>query len=149
MRALLGCVAGLVVLACGASGGGQALLDTDRTWMRASVDTFAAYVVTHRDSMAAAMFADNGTLMPPNQPLLQGRAAIRAFIKGYPPMRHFTASAVDINGRADLAYVRGTYQISFMSGADDHGKYLEVLRRQNDGRWLVIADIFNSDVAAK
>lgn len=28
----------------------------------------------------------------------------------------------------------------------DSGKYVEVRRRQADGRWLVAVDIFNSDV---
>jgi len=149
MRAILAGVVVLVALACGASGGGQALLDTDKTSMRAAVDTFTAYVVTHRDSMTAAMFTENATLMPPNRGMVQGRAAIRAYIKAYPPMSHFTASAIEINGRGDLAYVRGTYQLSFVSGATDNGKFLEILRKQDDGRWLITADIFNSDLPVK
>jgi ketosteroid isomerase-like protein len=31
------------------------------------------------------------------------------------------------------------------SAVGDHGKFLEIRRRQADGRWLVAADIFNSD----
>src|SRR6266567_6362003 len=98
MRAVMGCTLVLGALACGSAGGPQTFMDTDKTTMRASLDSFTAYVVTHRDSMAAAMYAENATFMPPNQSMVQGRAAIRAWIKTVPPMRHFTASAIEING---------------------------------------------------
>src|SRR2546428_717675 len=81
---------------------------------RASLDSFTVYVVQHRDSTAAAMYAENATFMPPNQGMVQGRAAILAWMKTVPPMSHFTASAIDINGRGDLAYVRGTYQVVYL-----------------------------------
>jgi len=146
MRAMIGCLLGWVALACGSAGAPREILDTDKTTMRASLDSFTAYVVTHRDSMAAAMYAENATFMPPNQTMVQGRAAIRAWIKTVPPMSHFTASAIEINGCGDLAYVRGTYQVAYLSGATEHGKFLEIRRGEKDGRWLIVADIFNSDV---
>src|SRR6266566_963013 len=96
--------------------------------------------------VAAEMYAENATFMPPNQSMVQGRAAIRAWIKTVPPMSHFTASAIEINGCGDLAYVRGTYQVAYLSGATEHGKFLEIRRGEKDGRWLIVADIFNSDV---
>src|SRR5947208_7035780 len=101
MRAMIGCLLGWVALACGSAGAPREILDTDKTTMRASLDSFTAYVVTHRDSMAAAMYAEKATLMPPNQSMVQGRAAIRAWIKTVPPMSHFTASAIEINGRSE------------------------------------------------
>ena len=145
MRAMLIGMLGLDAFACGSSGP-QAFLDTDKTTIRASLDSFTVYVVQHRDSTAAAMYAENATFMPPNQGMVQGRAAILAWMKTVPPMSHFTASAIDINGRGDLAYVRGTYQVVYLAGATDHGKFLEVRRGGKDGRWLIIADIFNSDL---
>ncbi len=111
MRAMLIGMLGLAAFACGSSGP-QAFLDTDKTTIRASLDSFTVYVVQHRDSTAAAMYAENATFMPPNQGMVQGRAAILAWMKTVPPMSHFTASAIDINGRGDLAYVRGTYCVA-------------------------------------
>ncbi len=146
MRAVMGCMLVLGALACGSAGGPQTFMDTDKTAMRASLDSFTAYVVMHRDSMAAAMYADNAAFMPPNQMMLQGRTAIRAWIKQTPPLSHFTAAAIEINGRGDLAYIRGTFQAEFASGQTDHGKFLEVRRREKAGRWLIVADIFNSDL---
>ncbi len=152
MRVLSGVLISAVVLACQPKA--EPLLDTDKTAMRAVTDSFTAYVVTHRDSLAAAQYVESATLMPPNHGVVQGRAAIRAFIAAFPPLSHFTASPIEIDGRGDLAYVRGTYHMTFASppgrpAIEDHGKFLEIRRRQNDGKWLVVADIFNSDLPAK
>src|SRR3989454_1463067 len=102
MRAVLGGMLGLVALACG-SAGPQVFLDTDKTTIRASLDSFTAYVVTHRDSMAAAMYAENATFMPPNQPMVRGRTAIREWMKAFPAISHFTGSPLGLNGRRILA----------------------------------------------
>jgi ketosteroid isomerase-like protein len=120
-------------------------MDTDKTTIRASLDSFTVYVVQHRDSTAAAMYAENATFMPPNQSMVQGRANIRTWMKSVPPMSHFTASPIEINGRGDLAYVRGTYQVSWAAGGTERGKFLEIRRREPDGRWLIAVDIFNTD----
>jgi ketosteroid isomerase-like protein len=154
MRTVIGGMLVLGALACGASAGPQALLDTDKSSMRAAVDSFTAFVLMHRDSAAAWEFTENASFMPPNHAPVRGRADIRKFIKEYPPLTHFTASAIEIEGRGDLAYIRGTYQLTFEAAvgkteATDFGKFLEILRRQSDGRWLVTADIFNSDMATK
>src|SRR5712691_2462891 len=123
MRAMLIGMLGLVAFACGSSGP-QAFLDTDKTAIRASIDSFTVYVVQHRDSMAAAMYAENATFMPPNQPMVRGRTAIREWMKAFPAISHFTGSPIEIDGREDLAYVQGTYQLSYLAGRTDHGKFV-------------------------
>ena len=99
----------------------------------------------------AALFLDDAVLNPPNQPAVNGRAAIRAWLEKLPPITEFNLNPVKVEGRADLAYVLGTYTMTLAPpGAPgpvkDTGKYVEVRRRQADGRWLVAVDIFNSDV---
>jgi len=47
--------------------------------------------------------------------------------------------------------VRGTWTLAIAAAGrtpaiEDHGKFLEVRRKQADGSWLMVADIFNSDV---
>lgn len=148
MRAMLGGFLAVVALACNASPVSKTLMDSERTLMRAQTDSFSAYVVMHRDSLAAALFTETATLMPPNHAPVKGRAAIRTFIKEYPPISKFTASTIEIEGRGDLAYVRGTYQVTFETGSTDFGKFLEIQRHQQDGRWLISLDIFNSDLPA-
>lgn len=151
MRPSVGC---LIVLLAACKLAPPPLAEADKASMRAVTDSFTAFVVAHRDSAAAAFYEEHALLMPPNQGIVEGRAAIRAFIAGFPPLSAFTARAIDIDGRGDLAYLRGTYQMTFatMGGRpalEDHGKFVEIRRRQPNGKWLVAVDIFNSDVPAK
>jgi len=127
------------------------LTDADKAAMRAVTDSFTAYVVSGRDSAAAALYMETASLMPPNQGIVEGRAAIRAWIDAFPPLSEFTATPLEIDGRGDLAYLRGTYQFTIAAAQGrpampDHGKFLEIRRRQPDGKWLVAVDMFNSDL---
>ncbi len=54
----------------------------------------------------------------------------------------------------DLGYVAGTYQYSQSNAAGqkvvvDRGKYLEVMRKIDDGTWKCVAVSWNSDLPAK
>ena len=56
----------------------------------------------------------------------------------------------EVGGSGDVAYVRGHYAITVTPpGAtrpvSDTGKYVTVSRRQPDGTWPILADMFNSD----
>jgi ketosteroid isomerase-like protein len=81
---------------------------------------------------------------------VRGRAAFENWIATFPRVSRFTLKNEEIDGRADVAYVRGTYTMTIHpEGApgpvEDVGKYLEIRKRQPDGSWLLAADIFNSD----
>ena len=100
----------------------------------------------------AALFLEDAVLNPPHEPAVKGRAAIQAWLGKLPPITEFILKPAQVEGRADLAYVLGTYTMTMAPpGAPgpikDSGKYLEIRRRQTDGRWLVAVDIFNSDLA--
>lgn len=148
MRLMVGAaLAAAIAAACQPA----ALKDEDKAAMRASVDSFNLYFRTDRDSAVAMEFAENGVMLPPNMGPVEGRAAILAFFQGFPAVADFTAVPIDIDGRGDLAYVRGTYSYTMPAqgrnpAMQDHGKFVEIRRKQADGRWLVTVDIFNSNV---
>lgn len=101
----------------------------------------------------AALFLDDSAVYPPNEPAVTGRAAIRAWMEKLPPITEFKLNNVKVEGREDLAYVLGTYTMTMAPpGAPgpikDSGKFVTVLRRQGDGRWLVVVDMFSSDLPA-
>lgn len=126
------------------------LSDADKTAIRAVTDSFVAYIRGNRDSASASLFTEDAVWMPANRGIVEGRPAILAFFQAGPALPGFTLMNIDIDGRGDLAYVRGTYAFTMptadgKSAVSDHGKFLEIRRRQADGRWLVAADIFNSD----
>ncbi len=97
---------------------------------------------------AAKLYTDDAILLPPNTPMVKGRAAIQAWVEKFPPVTDFTLNNVQVDGRDDLAYVLGTYTMTIVPAGPikDSGKYIEIRRRQPDGEWLISVDIFNSDL---
>ena len=101
----------------------------------------------------AALFLDDAVLNPPNEPAVKGRVAIRAWLEKFPPVTEFKLNNEYVEGREDLAYVLGTYTMTISpprapGPVKDSGKFVTVLRRQPDGRWLAAVDMFSSDLPA-
>lgn len=149
MRLTVAALLGIATIAACSSA--KPLKDEDKAVMRASGDSFNVYFRTDNDSAIANMFAETAILMPPNMGAVEGRAAILAFFQSFPAIPDFTGVVIEIEGRGDLAYVRGTYSYTMPAvgrnpAVQDHGKFVEVRRRQADGKWLVVVDIFNSDL---
>jgi len=129
----------------------EGVSDADIARIRALAAEFARAAVARSDSATAAQYTENAVFMPPNQPAVEGRAAIQAWFKTFPPMSGFRLTVIDVGGSGDLVYARGRYALTIAASGktpaiEDHGKFVEVRRRQADGRWLMTHDIFNSDV---
>ena len=101
-------------------------------------------------------FADDGLDLSPNAPMLTGKEAIRKSASEMMAIPGLTLSwqptKVEASRGGDLAYSIGTYQ-GTMSDAKgkpvaDRGKYVTVWRKGPDGKWKVLADIYNSDLPA-
>jgi uncharacterized protein (TIGR02246 family) len=99
----------------------------------------------------ASLFLDDAVVNPPNEPAVKGRAAIGAWLEKFPPITEFRLNNEKVEGREDLAYVLGTYTMTITPpGAPgpvkDSGKFVTIVRRQPDGRWLGAVDMFSSDL---
>jgi ketosteroid isomerase-like protein len=111
---------------------------------------FAAAFLRRDFDALAALYTDDAVVMPPNEPAVHGRTALKAWMAAFPVVTDFTLSTGRIEGRADLAYVRGTYTMTLRPEGGQtpvmvRGKYLEIRRRQSNGEWLLEADMFSSD----
>src|SRR5262249_45000930 len=102
-------------------------------------------------ALVKAFYAADAVLMPPNHPLREGRADIQAFLQGLID-RGFSSIKLDtvtVEPAGDRASGGGssTLQMAPAGGppVQDVGKYVVVYRRQPNGAWRAIADIFNSD----
>ena len=102
-------------------------------------------------ALVKAFYAADAVLMPPNHPIVEGRAKIQSFLQGLIDSG-FTGIKLEtttVAGAGDLAYGRGRYTLSMAppGGApvQDVGKYIVTYRRQANGTWQAVADIFNSD----
>jgi uncharacterized protein (TIGR02246 family) len=128
----------------------QAIDAADANWARLSA-------AGHADSLADLYHA-NGVMLPPNMPPVRGRDAIRAFMttmnsmSSPPPV--LTVRAESVWAQGPLALELGRWNFAWPAAAKrppgapaaDSGKYMVRWVNEN-GRWLMVQDIWNSDVA--
>ena len=126
------------------------LTDEDVAAIRASTEAYLQAWRSGDWAALAGLHTEDATVMPPNESAIHGRDAIQAWNEGQPAPIEANLTIVEIDGRGDLAYVRGTYTQTYEPIGEpgqiqDTGKYIEIRRKQQDGSWLISIDIFNSD----
>lgn len=82
--------------------------------------------------------------MAPNSAPLDTHAKIRAYLSGYPTIARIDITAIEIEGRVDLAYERGQYDV-IAGGITDIGSHFTLWRKQADGSWKIYRDMWHSD----
>ena len=136
----------------------QATADTraaDEAALRKLDDEWSKAAASSRDvEKTVSYYSDDAVVMPPNIPTLTGKEPIRALWKSMVESPSFSggwqATKVDIARSGDLAYVSGNYEFKETDAGGkpitDKGKYLEIWKKQTDGSWKCVADMFNSDL---
>ena len=102
-----------------------------------------------------AVYASDATLLPPNEPVAKGEAMKKYnadMTSSFSGPIELTTTAVE--GRGDLAYAVGTYRATLTpkkAGAKalptEEGKYIEILKKQTDGSWRIVYDIWNQNAS--
>jgi uncharacterized protein (TIGR02246 family) len=128
-----------------------ALSDEDVAAIKASTEEYIQAWGSADSVTLAALYTEDGIMMPPNQSIVQGRDEIQASNEASPAPLEVNLTIVEIDGRGDIAYVRGTYSFAMQPEGvpepiQDTGKYIEIRRKQEDGSWLITIDIWNSDM---
>ena len=102
----------------------------------------------------AALYAEDGAVMPPNAPIGKGRPAIQqtwASMMQTPGFDlTFVPEQIIVSSSGDMALDRGTYRLAVAPNGTvktDTGKYVVVWRKIGS-EWKAAADIFNSDLPA-
>lgn len=128
------------------------LSDADKSALRQNDQLFATSANAKNFAAAAALYLDDASLLLPNSPAVQGKQQIQKWMTDNPPISDFAVEPVDIDGRGDVAYVRGNYSLTMTppggAAVHDRGKFIEIWRKQPDGSWKIRWDIFNSDLPA-
>lgn len=122
-----------------------ALLDRDRAWSQTPPDA----------EKFVSFFAADASFLPPNMPIATGTDAIRKVVSALVSMPGFSvrwsAVTADVSTAGDLGYTQGTYELTLNDPTGkqmtEKGKYVTVWKKQADGPWMVVADIFNPDEA--
>ena len=133
-----------------------AAVDTgaDEQAIRGHVDRWLQLVKAKDAAGIAELYADDGTVMPPNAPIGKGHAAIQetwASMMRTPGFDlTFVPEQIIVSSSGDMALDRGTYRLSVApdgTAQTDTGKYVVVWRKIGSD-WKAAADIFNSDLPA-
>ena len=142
-----------IVICLGASIGCQApaaLSETEQTAIRQADQNWAKLMNARDFNGVAALYAEDAIVLPPNEPTVEGRAAIQTWLEALPPISNVQLQTLEIAGRGDLAYSRGTYSETITpAGAvpvEDRGKWLTIYSKQADGSWKIVRDVFNFDL---
>ena len=116
-----------------------------------AIESYAQAGKANDWAMWSDLFAEEATLMPPNQPSVQGRTAIKGWAESrgatYSDM---TLSPLEIDGEGGVAVSRGSYSSTFQSeGASaevtNNGKWIFVWKKQSDGSWKLWWATWNSN----
>jgi uncharacterized protein (TIGR02246 family) len=127
--------------------------DSDKAAIRTSIEEFTAAMSKGDHAAAAALYAEDGVIMPPNAAAAEGRAEVQKALASMGRPQSFSQPVVDIEGEGTLAYARLDYDVTFTppnatAPASDKGKVLIVMRKEADGTWRTIQGMFNSNLPA-
>ena len=123
----------------------KALAKVDEDWSNAAVKKDVDRV--------ASFYAEDAIAYPPNAPVAIGRPAAKKVWASYFADPSFSIAWKAVNAgvskSGDLGFTAGTYEASF-KGPDgkvvsEKGKYVCTWRKDKDGKWKAIHDIWNAD----
>jgi uncharacterized protein (TIGR02246 family) len=126
----------------------RAIREADAAWSKAAAA---------RDVEGTLSFhADDGSELPPNRPIVTGKEALRAYwlhaLSAPGITISWRATNVEVARSGDLGYAVGIAEVSTKDTkgkpVTGRGKYMTVWKKQPDGKWKAVADIFNSDLPA-
>ena len=124
----------------------SALREWDAQWSKAAsakdVDKTVSY------------YADDAMVLPPNGAMVNNKEAIKKIWKDMLTAPGFSggwkATKVEVARSGELATVSGTWEFATNDAkgkpSTDRGKFVEVVKKQTDGGWKCVTDIWNSDL---
>jgi|SRR5581483_2501553 len=98
------------------------------------------------ERMVDGFYAEDAQLLPPDAPKVTGKAAILEFWRAVMATgpKDITIETTDIAASGDIAYGVGKYAMTAADGRHE-GKYVIVLRRQPDGGYKTVVDMFSEN----
>jgi ketosteroid isomerase-like protein len=144
-------VVSLAAAGCGTAKPGDEFGMKDQAQIRERADAFVKAFNEKNVNDVLTLYAENSTFMPPNQPIIRGKDALKTFYDDLlkSGAANLKLNVTEVSGHGPLAYQSGTYEMDVKSPAGapsrDRGKYLFVLRRMAD-TWRYEYTMWNSDL---
>lgn len=99
-----------------------------------------------------SQYAADAEVLPPGSPRAVGHEAIRAMVEKESAGMKAAGVSLELKdddkaaASGELGYHSGSFVVKDATGTViDSGKYLAVMQRQADGKWLMIRDTWNTD----
>jgi uncharacterized protein (TIGR02246 family) len=116
--------------------------------IEAVADAYVKAALAGDAKAIAALYTEDAIEMPPNAPMVKGRAAILQYYQkefgGGTTMNSFTLVHLESQATGDRAYQQSVTPKGATSAVTDSGKYAVILKRVG-GDWQVAYAIYNSD----
>ena len=144
-------VVSLAAAGCSTAQSGEEFGMKDQQQIRERTDAFVKAFNEKNVAEVLTLYAENSTFMPPNQPIIRGKDALKSFYDDLlkSGAGNLKLNVAEVSGFGPLAYQSGTYEMDLKpaTGAPgrDRGKYLFVLRKFND-TWRYEYSVWNSDL---
>jgi ketosteroid isomerase-like protein len=124
---------------------GEKLMQISREWSKSAA--------TDSIEKTLSYWADDAVVMSPGQPSMKGKNAIREMVEGTSKIPGFKISweplSVTVSKSGDLAYMIEQNQItvndSLGNPHTEFNKGVSIWRKETDGSWKNIVDMWNSD----
>ena len=131
----------------------------DEAAIRALFDRYSDCIVNHDGDGWMALWDENGAQLPPESPMFVGKAEVKRGNYGWITDRsgiwtmHIHTQEVKVFPAEGYAFARGGYDWTLTPKAGGEasrydGKFMTIFHRQDDGKWLIFRDCFNSNVPA-
>jgi len=121
-----------------------------RSAIAAANESFMAAFKRGDAAGLAALYTENGQVMPPNGDFVTGKDAIQMFWQAVMDMgiKEAKLEIVEVEGHGDTAIEGSTFTLHGEGGQLlDRGKYIVIWKRE-EGQWKLHRDIFNSSMPA-
>jgi uncharacterized protein (TIGR02246 family) len=108
--------------------------------------------LSHLDKFLS-FYSDEASVLPFNAPIAIGKDNIRQFFRQLMSKPGFAVTfgptKISVSKSRDIAYEVGTAELTLADAqgqpATTPAKYVVVWKRDKDGKWKAVADIFNTD----
>ena len=124
-----------------------AIMRADSAWDRASeANSVEGWL---------SFYSEDAIMMPPGEKICKDKASREASIKNMFAILgvslRFQSTKIEVSRIGDLGYATGVYQWKSKDAKGKNyyetGKYCETWKKQADGNWKCIVDIWNADSA--
>ena len=151
-KSLAGLISALLFTAACSGPGPVEYTTKDAGEIRQQHDAFVAAFNAKDVSKILDLYADNSVFMPPNEPVIRGKEALKHFYEELFSRQGASDLKMDVgevSGHGTLAYQSGTFEMALKPATRpagrDRGKYLFVVRKMSNG-WKYHYTMWNSDL---